>query len=61
MKVKVIDEEHEKDLETSINTFIKENNIDIIDIKLSSSCSIYSEEQIYCFTALIMYTEIKEE
>ena len=58
MKVKVIDEEHEKDLE---NTFIKENNIDIIDIKLSSSCSIYSEEQIYCFTALIMYTEIKEE
>ena len=58
MKVKVIDEEHEKDLENSINTFIKEN---IIDIKLSSSCSIYSEEQIYCFTALIMYTEIKEE
>ena len=46
MKVKVIDEEHEKDLENSINTFIKENNIDIIDIKLSSSCSIYSEEQI---------------
>ena len=24
MKVKVIDEEHEKDLENSINTFIKE-------------------------------------
>ena len=40
--------------------FIKENNIDIIDIKLSSSCSIYGEEQIYCFTALIMYTENKE-
>ena len=56
MKVKVIDEEHEKDLENSINTFIKENTIDIIDIKLSSSCSIYGEEQIYCFTALIMYT-----
>ena len=36
MKVKVIDEEHEKDLENSINTFIKENTIDIIDIKLSS-------------------------
>ena len=39
----------------------KDNNVDIIDIKLSSSCSIYGEEQIYCFTALIMYTEIKEE
>ena len=54
MKIKVIDEEHEKDLEDSINNFIKENNI---DIKLSSSCSIYGEEQIYCFTALIIYTE----
>ncbi len=57
MKVKVIDEEHEKDLENGINDFIKENDIDVIDIKLSSSCSIYGEEQIYCFTALIIYTE----
>ncbi|MBQ8193315.1 MAG: sporulation protein Cse60 [Bacilli bacterium] len=61
MKVKIIDEEHEKDLENGINKFIKENNIDIIDIKLSSSCSIYGEEQIYCFTALIMYVELKSE
>lgn len=61
MKVKVIDEEHEKDLENSINDFIKENNIDIIDIKFSSSCSIYGEEQVYCFSALIMYETIKEE
>lgn len=61
MKVKVIDEEHEKDLEDSINDFIKENNIDIIDIKFSSSCSIYGEEQVYCFSALIMYNTINEE
>lgn len=61
MKVKIIDEEHEKDLEDSINNFIKENNIDIIDIKFSSSCSTYGEEQIYCFSALIMYNNIKEE
>lgn len=61
MKVKVIDEAHEKDLENGINKFIKENNIDIIDIKLSSSCCIYGEEQIYCFTALIMYVELKSE
>ena len=57
MKVKVIDEEHEKDLENGINNFIKENDIDVIDIKLSSSCSIYGEEQLYCFTALVIYTE----
>lgn len=60
MKVKIIDEEHEKDLEDSINKFIKENNVDIIDIKMCTSCSLYGEEQIYCFTALIMYTENKE-
>ena len=57
MKVKIIDEEHEKDLENSINKFIKENKIDIIDIKMCTACSLYGEEQIYCFTALIMYTE----
>lgn len=61
MKVKVIDEEHEKDLETSINEFIKKDEVDVIDIKLSTSCSIYGEEQIYCFTALIMYEENKKE
>ncbi len=61
MKVKVIDEEHEKDLEKSINTFIKENNVDIIDIKFSTSCAIYAEEQIYCFTALIMYNEVDKK
>lgn len=57
MKVKIFDEEHEKDLEDDINKYISENDIDVIDIKLSSSCSIYGEEQIYCFTALIMYAE----
>ena len=55
MKVKVFDEEHEKDLEENINKFLEDDNFDVIDIKLSSSCSIYGEEQIYCFTALIMY------
>ena len=61
MKAKVIDEGHEKDLEESINNFIKENNIDIIDIKFNSSCSIYGEEQIYCFSALIMYESNNKE
>lgn len=57
MKVKIIDEGHESDLEKEVNKFIKENDIEIIDIKLSTSCSIYSEEQIYCFTAMIVYKE----
>lgn len=58
MKVKIIDEGHEEDLEEEINKFICDNDIEVIDIKLSSSCSIYSEEQIYCFTAMIIYKEL---
>ena len=53
MKVKVFDEGHEKDLEQSINTFL-ETVEEIFDIKYSVSIAI-SEEQIYCFSALIMY------
>ena len=59
MKVKVFDESHEKDLENDINNFIKENNVEIFDIKFSVSVSMFSEEQIYCFSALVMYTEEK--
>lgn len=59
MKVKVFDESHEKDLENDINNFIKENNVEVFDIKFSVSVSMFSEEQIYCFSALVMYTEGK--
>ena len=57
MKVKVFDESHEKDLEEDINDFLKEEDVEVIDIKFSVSNSIYSEEQLYCFSALIMYKE----
>ena len=55
MKIKIFDESHEKDLENDINNFLKENEIEIIDIKYSISVALFSEEQIYCFSALIMY------
>ena len=54
MKVKVFDEGHEKDLEDAINKFILDEAPEIIDIKFSSAVAI-SEEQIYCFSALIVY------
>ncbi|MEG0909251.1 MAG: sporulation protein Cse60 [Bacilli bacterium] len=54
LKVKVIDEAHELDLEESINRFITEG-ADIIDIKFQTAVQIVGEEQVYCFTALIMY------
>lgn len=55
MKVKVFDESHEKDLENAINDFIKETNPEIIDIHYAVSISVFSEEQVYCFSALIVY------
>ena len=55
MKIKIFDEAHEKDLEEAINKYIEEKDIDIIDIKYSVAASVYAEEQIYCFSALIMY------
>ena len=53
MKVKVFDESHEKDLENSINEFIIDK--EVLDIKFDVSTSVSGEEQIYCFSALIMY------
>lgn len=57
MKVKVFDESHEKDLEDEINKFIKEEDIEIIEIRFSVSNSIYREEQIFCFSSLILYQD----
>ena len=54
MKVKIFDESHEKDLEEKINEFLNEHK-NIIDIKYQVSISMFSEEQIYCFSALIIY------
>lgn len=57
MKVKIFDESHEKDLEKSINLFLKETKGDIIDIKYQVGVSLFGEEQIYCFSAMIIYNE----
>ena len=54
MRVKIFDLEDEEDLEKEINKFL-ENDINVIDIKYSVSSSIYSEEQIFCFSAMIIY------
>lgn len=56
MKVKIFDEAHEKDLERAVNEFL-ETDIEVIDIKYGVSASIYSEEQIYCFSALVVYNK----
>lgn len=55
MKVKIFDEESESDLQNSINSFLGEMTGELIDIKFQVSASVYSEEQIYCFSAMIVY------
>ncbi len=57
MKVKIFDESHEKDLEKSINAFLSSTSCDIIDIQFRTAVSIFGEEQIYCFSAMILYKE----
>ena len=56
MQVKLFDYESEQDLEDAINDFL-DNDLEIIDIKYQVSMGIFSEEQIYCFSAMIIYCE----
>ena len=56
MKVKVIDESHELDLESSVNKFLQELEGDVIDIKYQVSVALYRDEQIFCFSAMIIYS-----
>ena len=61
MKVKIFDCEHEKDLEDKINDFLnKINNVRINDIQYRVAVSINNEEQIFCYSAMIIYKELEE-
>lgn len=57
MQVKLFDETHELDLEQSVNKFLKDLDGEIIDIKYQVALSISGEEQIYCFSAMILYNK----
>ncbi len=56
MKVKIFDENHEKDLELAINDFLCDNEIDVVEIKYQVAICVSGEEQIYCFSAMIIYS-----
>ena len=60
LRVKVFDCEDEMNLTDKINDFIKEisnKDKEVIDIKFSTSITMNDEEQIFCFSALIMYND----
>ena len=55
MKVKIFDEEDEKDLECDINEFLEDLDGEVVDIKYQVSIGIFSEERVFCFSAMIVY------
>lgn len=55
MKVKVFDCDCESDLEENINDFIASK--EVVDIKYQVSIATYGEEQLYCFSAMIIYID----
>ena len=52
MRVKVFDCENEKDLEENVNNFLISK--EVVDIKYQLSVAVCGEEQIYCFSAMII-------
>jgi hypothetical protein len=58
IKVKLFDREHEKDLEKEMNRFLKDiDDQKLLDIKynVAAMTEDEEEEQIYCFSAMIIY------
>lgn len=55
MKVKIFDENHEKDLEKDINNFLSTLEGKVVDIKFQVAVSMFADEQVFCFSAMIIY------
>ena len=58
MQVKIFDEDHEKDLEIKINEFLSYNyDIKVVDIKYQVATLYDGRDQVYCFSAMIIYED----
>lgn len=58
LQVQVFDEEHEDDLSEDINGFLLAHDaIDVFDIKFSTAMMMIEEEQVYGFSAMIIYRD----
>ena len=51
----MFDEESELDLEEKINKFLDDLDSEVIDIKYQINSFSYGEEQVYCFSAMVIY------
>lgn len=57
MKVIIFDEQHEEDLMNDINLFLKHHSVTIISMHYDTCCMAISDQQIYCFSCMIVYDE----
>lgn len=58
LKVKIFDEEHEKDLEEAVNGFLAGIKVaDLIDIKYQLSHFSDGPGQIFSYSAMVIYQE----
>lgn len=57
VQIKVFDEEHEDDLTEVVNSWLQEHaDIRLLDIKFSTAVSDFEEEQIFCFSAMVIFS-----
>lgn len=57
VQIKVFDEEHEDDLTEVVNSWLQEHaDIRLLDIKFSTAVGDFEEEQIYCFSAMVIFS-----
>ena len=61
MKVKIFDFEHELDLEKAINNFLQDANFNIIDIKYQVSNFYAMNEQVFSFSAMIIFDDFPQK
>lgn len=62
LKVKLFDEDHEGDLQDKINEFLAKLSDDqLIDIKYQVATMYDYKSQVYCFSAMVIYKEKKDD
>ena len=62
LKIKIYDCEDEKELEEKINNLIVDldsEDKEVIDIKYQANCTVHNVNEIYIYSALIMYDDKK--
>lgn len=62
IQVQVFDEEHEEDLTETLNEFLAGlAETDLIEVKFSTAICCDGTQQLYCFSAMVIYRDNADE